>query len=192
MPASVELEIRDLQERKRHIMHLLKPLSRAKSGPACDQQLVGNTAIVLCAHEGGMLQSKFADWRFSTCKQNYWANYYELWTLIDSKNEKYRLDKAYLTIYRRNKERYTGEEKELLCLHCDPYELDQVTNPSAVYKRSPHLHVEAADHPIPKAHFSLTIGNSPAVLASTQTLTQTLSLCIKMIRCEVLDKMDAS
>jgi hypothetical protein len=173
-------------------MHLLQPLSRIKSGPACDQQLIGNKAIILGAHEGGILHSKFGDWRFATCQRDCWANYYELWILIDSKNEKYCLNKAYLTIYRRNAARHVDEETELLCLHCDPYEHDDGANPSAVYKRGPHLHVEAADDPIPKAHFALTVGNSVAVLASTAKLTQTLHLCIKMIRCEVLDRMDTS
>jgi len=186
---SVELDIKELQERRLHIMCLLKPLSRKDSGPACDQQLIGNSRLMLGAHEGVTMRSRIREWRFATPQRDCWANYYELWELVDSKSQRYCLNRAYLTIYRRNHTRYPAEEEELLCLHCDPYEPDDGTNLSVVYKRSPHLHIEAADEPIPKAHFALAIGNLTEVLASTVNLTKSLAQCIEMIRHEVLDRM---
>lgn len=134
-----------------------------------------------------MIQNPAESWRFATYKHGCWASYYEIWTLTDSRHERYRLDKAYLTLYKRVKD--PDQEKQILCLHCDPYEPDD-GNPSVEYKKRPHLHVEAAEAPIPKAHFSLTVGSLAEVLTSAGTLTDALESCVKMIKCEVLDRME--
>lgn len=186
---AIELHIKDFQKRKRHIMRLLEPISKMDSGPACEQRSLGNNILMLGAHEGNLLHDQIKEWRFSTPNRDCWANYYESWELRDSATEMYCLNKAYLTIYKRNRMYNDRTEKELLCLHCDPYEPGDNSTPAVVYKRSPHLHIEAADDPIPKAHFALALGNLDHVLTSVSNFTQALSLYVEMIRYEVLDRI---
>jgi len=111
----------------------------------------------------------------------FWANYYEIWSLFDERQRRFCLEKAYLTIYK--------DDSEFLCLHCDPNFTQINTTGKAIYKKGPHLHVECAEKPMPRAHLALTGMYLNKTLKSADSLTQALQWSIKMIRDEVLDRI---
>lgn len=180
--SAVILDVQDYDDfyhRGSKVAKMLRPLCRNPHGPAYEvKQGIGNKKII-ATHEGSAVQSDFTGWRFATKSQGYWAGYYETWSSVDGAGNKYELEKAYLTVYR--------EHSEFLCLHCDPTE---VGNQQRVeYKRAPHLHIECAESPIPKAHISVCIGNNAEVLADIDHLTHTFELGIEMIKLEIMDNL---
>lgn len=69
-----------------------------------------------------------------------------------------------------------------------PDELDDVDDCQGKYKRGPHLHIKAADEPIPKSHLALARGQLSEVLFSLDDLTEALGRSIQMIKDEILDR----
>lgn len=57
------------------------------------------------------------------------------------------------------------------------------------YKKGPHLHIKAADDPLPHAHFALNLGHLDAVLESIETLSEAMRCAIFMLKEEVLDTL---
>ena len=103
--------------------------------------------------------------------------------------QQFCLDKAYLTIYERKEPLYSVEEREYLCLHCDPNEGDDGESTSAIYKKGPHLHIKVAEHPSPQALLALAIGYLEWVLANAANITEALKKIIQMIKDEILDRV---
>lgn len=57
------------------------------------------------------------------------------------------------------------------------------------YKKGPHLHIKAADDPLPHAHLALNLGHLDAVLESIETLSEAMRCAIFMLKEEVLDTL---
>lgn len=57
------------------------------------------------------------------------------------------------------------------------------------YKKGPHLHIKAADDPLPHAHIALNLGHLDAVLGSIGTLSEAMRCAIFMLKEEVLDRL---
>lgn len=178
----IQLDEKDIARRGLGISRLLRPLSRIPSGPACARRGGSTGEIIICAHEGSIIKSNFADWRFATTTPGFWANYYEIWSPFDKARRRFCLEKAYLTIYK--------EDKEYICLHCDPNRTEVEKSGKATYQKGPHLHVKCAETPIPKAHLALTGVYLDQTLADAANLTKALEWSIQMIRDEVLDRVD--
>ncbi|MBI4284184.1 MAG: hypothetical protein HY663_06925 [Chloroflexi bacterium] len=177
----VKLTEDEVASRGSNISSILVPLSRIPSGPAWGRRGGSNGEIIIGMHEGSPSKSDFRDWRFATPTPKFWANYYEIWSLVDEKRRQFCLEKAYLTIYK--------DEKEFLSLHCDPNGIGVEATERAIYQNGPHLHVKCAESPIPKAHLALTGVHLDKTLADAATLTKTLEWGIQMIRDEVLDRI---
>lgn len=112
--------------------------------------------------------------------------YFETWEPAEDGGGRYFLRRAYLHVFRVEGR---ASEKEILALHCEPEEDDDPDRPNlAVYRRGPHLHVTAAEHPIPKAHLALVAGRVEDVLATASSLTEGLARSIEMIGQEVVDR----
>jgi hypothetical protein len=177
----VQLSEEAIARRGSDISRFLRPLSRITSGPAPERRGGSNGEIIIGVHEGSLIKSDFKDWRFATTVRGFLANYYEIWSVVDEKRRQFCLEKAYLTIYR--------EDREFLCLHCDPNRTEIEAAEKAIYQKGPHLHVKCAEKPIPKAHLALTGVHLDKTLADAGTLTKALKWSIQMIRDEVLDKV---
>jgi len=118
---------------------------------------------------------------FRTACSDLLAQYFELWresTPADS----WRLEKAYLNLFLIDRQRQT--QGELVSVHCDPFE----SGPGARFKQGPHLHVKAASHPLPRAHFPLNLSHLHLVIASVGSLTVAMTQAIEVIRAEVVDR----
>ncbi|MCW3089815.1 MAG: hypothetical protein JWP81_884 [Ferruginibacter sp.] len=85
-------------------------------------------------------------------------------------NDRYFLDKSYFHLYTYNNDL---KEFEYILLHCDTSEPNDT--PHSIYKKSPHLHIEVAEHPIPKAHFALYNGRVAEVLRNIKAYNIALS-----------------
>lgn len=177
----VQLSEDEVAKRGRTISRFLRPLSRIPSGPASQRRGGSHGEIIIGVHEGSLLESDFTYWRFATTTPGFWANYYEIWSLVTGKRRQFYLEKAYLTIYKY--------DSEFLCLHCDPNLTQTEATEKVIYKKGPHLHIECADKPIPKAHLALNGVYLSSVLNSTANLTRALQWSIQMIRDEVLDRI---
>ena len=169
----------DLHTQGARVRSMLRPISRAQSGPASAPQTVGGEWI-LGTHDGLPSLSGYRDWRFATPAQRHYAMYFEVWRRVDRR--RYGIQRAYLNIYQRGTD---GEEKEVLCLHCDPGESS--TAPHAAYKRGPHFHLAFAGDPVQRAHLALHVGKVDELLADNERLHEALADAVQMIRDEVID-----
>ncbi len=174
-----------LMSRGGQIQKLLRPISMVKTGPAW-QHRSSSYECVFGTHDGSRPMTGHRDWRFTTKSADYSANYYERW-VSEHANGNWCLSQAYLTIF---KQEAFKDEREFLCLHCDP--LTQDNEAHAEYKKGPHIHVRAAEESLRHAHIALHCGQLDEVLSSPENLTTALANAILMISREVLDSSRAS
>lgn len=168
---------KDLARRGTRIMELLRPISLRQSGPAWSK-VAGTTYIIIGAHDEARPTSDYRDWRFSIAARRVVAMYFELWR-FESRN-KYVLEKAYLNLYKRT----DADEKEIVCLHCDPTLPENADH--ARYKRGPHIHMSLAGYPYDRAHIALRGPDVKETLKSADSLHEALTWGIEMIRDEMI------
>ena len=162
---------------------MLEPISRTKKHLTIDRANVARS-VVLGTHDGSRPGTDYRDWRFSTSVETLQGMYFEQWR--PGQEGSLKLIKAYLSIYKLKSVRSVGFEREILCLHCDPAE--PVDTAHSDYKRGPHIHVVAAEHPLSHAHFALNRTDLASTLESVDTLTGALLSAVQMIKEEVLDE----
>lgn len=137
-------------------------------------------SIIYGIVDGATTGQNFRSWRFQTTADGIVAHYHEIWTTLGK--DKYFLDRSYFHLYTLDEE--NSLEKEYVLLHCDASEPDD--SPHCSYKQSPHLHIEVAAHPIPKAHFALYNGRTIEVLKNTSSFNQALAESVEMLDSQVL------
>jgi hypothetical protein len=185
-----QVEIDWIKGRSNEIATMLTPLTgtgprRVASEP---RNISGN--IFIYAYSGLRPAVDYRDWRFKTITYGIRGSYFELWKPSDEKRHRYYLDRAYLSLYLQVKA--LDREKELLALHCDPNEPDDAGElKHALYKRGPHIHVSAAEDPLPHSHFALNAGNLNEVLKSAESLYQAMQSGMVLLRDQVLDVFDS-
>lgn len=181
--AGITLTIDELSSRGNNIRQMLVPLTKKPGGPAWEPRNVRGD-IIFATYTGSLPVSNYREWRFTTPVSDLRGMYFEIWCPSnDTAYDVWYLDRAYLSLFMIN--RKEGTEKEVLCLHCDPHEAD---SRQAIYKRGPHLHIKAAEEPLPHAHIALNIGFLDAILSSSSTLFEAMEWSIMMIREEILDR----
>lgn len=176
----IQLDRDTLASRGREIRRMLRPLALVPGGPAWAPRSLQAGGLELGVHDDARPNGPVTDWRFSTKSSRIRANYHERWGPVSGESRMLHLERAYLTIYQSAS---PAQEIELLALHCEPNEPD---SDGAIYKRGPHIHIVAAQDPIPRAHIALTRGHIDEVLAATSNLTEALGWSIVMIQDEVL------
>jgi hypothetical protein len=124
--------------------------------------------------------SQFRNWRFKTICDDINANYFEIWK--QSTRNQYFLERSYLQLYKKT----SDAEYEYFHLHCDASEPDDT--PHAKYKQSLHIHVEAAEHPIPRAHIALYNGRLE-FLRNITSFNAALSESVLMIKSQLLERL---
>ena len=189
--ASIEIDINQLHSRLNFVGDLLLPLREKRREQrlpvACDicrHQSFGCKVIVAC--DGVSDNKNYRSMYFKTFATNILGQYYEFWKPID-KRGKLCLYRAYLNVVIVN--RNTHKYDKLVSIHCDPYEEynDEENNEvSCLYKRGPHLHVQKAEHPIPKCHFPLNFTELDNILSSIDNISEALKNAIKIVQDEVL------
>ena len=209
--AIIQMKVSELGSRGEDVRTMLQPISKLEYGPAWERKS-NPGGIIIAVHDGANPTSDYRNFRFSTFVHNFQAMYFELWRRTEENEQYWYLDKAYLSIYRL----IDRQEKEFLCLHCDPNiskleEQEKIRNRAGIhlnkknlkqlnseiekldnsdkekYKKGPHLHIKAADDPLPHAHFALNLGNLDAVLESIESLSIAMRYGILMLKEEVLD-----
>jgi hypothetical protein len=183
----VKIKQEDLYHRGSQLNTILGCLlsNPRQGGPASAiRTLQGKIVIVARDTE---ISTDIDRWRFATFQKDFRASYKEVWIPTDQiRQTEWFLQLAYLTIY--NIERSTREEKEYICLHCDPNEPDSSDGKSR-YKRSPHLHIKPASQPIPKAHIALAHGYLEQILSSEGDLFRAIQQGVELIRDEILTRV---
>jgi hypothetical protein len=169
---------KDLVARGARISELLRPISVHRSGPAWARLQMGVSSIIIAAHDGTRPTSDYRDWRFSIRGRRAVGMYFEHWRL-ESRN-RYVLEKAYLNLYKR----IDSDERELVCLHCDPSLLENAEH--ARYKRGPHIHMSVAGSPYSHAHIALRGPDLRETLSSVDSIHAALTWGIEMIRDEMI------
>jgi hypothetical protein len=184
-----EIEVDSLSQRGEEICEMLRPLT-GKSRLAYDP-VSRRSEILIAVRSGPKLDLSPTEWRFTTFVRGVRGAYYERWVPVDQKRKKYGLERAYLHLYRRDRDE--DSEREFLALHCDPNEPDDTgSQRHAVYKRGPHIHVTAAQQPLPHSHFALNRSHLSDVLASVANLSAAVQSGVVMIRDQVLDILEAN
>lgn len=188
--SGVRAKLPDLPSRQNRIRRLLGPLTRTRQHDriACYCAGQGTARYLLAAYDGKHPAGDYRKWRFSTFVPGMEASYFEHWgpTQADGQGWWY-LERAYLHIYKVDRRAEALEEAEYICLHCDPAESDDA--PQARYRRGPHLHIEAAPDPLPRAHIALCNGYLDEVLSSAACLFEAMERAVLMVRDEVLERL---
>lgn len=182
--AIISININNLHSRQSSIRRLLRPLRRDKKRDVgC--KIAGGKHFggkIVAAHDGSPSDDPL-NWYFKTFIEGIWGQYFELWKPYNN-DAKLLLERAYLHIFKIGTKR--GSLKEFLFVHCDPNTKEE--EPLAKYKKGPHLHVKAADEPLPKSHFALNMGNLDEVLTSLNSLTKAIEGAVRIISDEVLKR----
>lgn len=141
--------------------------------------------IVFAVSDIHEIGQNFTEWRFKISTTNYNASYYEVWTTNDYIN--YSLIKAYFHLYCIDEE-YCKiiPSGEYLLLHCDPEDNDEI---HGIYKKSPHLHVKTAKHPLPHAHIALNLYSVSQIYTNVDEFTKSIKQSIKMIDDQIVKKL---
>lgn len=192
----IQLLSQDLPSRGSEIQQILIPVAKQKGGPAWGRR-VGSTEFIIGTHDGSPPTSDYRHWTFATFRRDFRAQYFERWLkFVEDNDEGWYLERAYLNIYRYDVSR---DGREYICLHTDP---DCVPDKSiekrdpilyrklvkqAPYKRLPHIHVVAAEQPLPHAHIALNVGFFDEVLDSVESLSRALKQGVQLLRDEVLE-----
>lgn len=182
----------ELSKRGSQVRQLMRPICRTAGGPAWRPvssrgfYVIGTFTASSSGGVGpetktGPTAANYRDWRFPTILNNFRGNYFERWESEDDRN--WYLNRAYLQIYESTLP--VGTEREFLCLHCDPNEPED--NAHSLYKKGPHLHIKAAESPIPRSHIALALGQLPDLIQSVDALTEAIEWSILMIREQFLD-----
>jgi hypothetical protein len=178
LQSTMRLSEEELAHRGKRVQQLLRPISQWGAGPAWKLLSVETSKIIIATHDGSPPSSQFRDWRFTIKAKRYHALYFEAWRL-ETRN-RFVLDQAYLNIYRRD----GVNEREIICLHCDPSLLPDADH--ARYKRGPHIHMSVAGFPYDRAHIALQGPDITPVLRSTDSLHSALAWGVEMIRDEII------
>lgn len=126
----IQMNSNGLKSRAQEIRIMLRPISKQEDGPACEITKASSSGLIFAIHDGARPTSEYRGWRFSTKVENFPAMYFELWKRNEEDEELWYLDRAYLSIYQF----INNQEKEFLCLHCDPNispELEESENKQA-------------------------------------------------------------
>ncbi len=185
--AYCEVEIEALRGRPSQVRRLLRSISSESGGPACEVRNL-NRVYTLCAYGPGKAPEALRDWRFKTPCAGFYGHYEERWRPVAVDRRSYFLERAYLMIYRRLPEPARGES-EIIALHCDP---NLPEESRSVYKAVPHIHVKAADPPIPRAHLALELSQIDDLLTSHDVLMEAFRRGIDLICEEVLSRYEAA
>ena len=152
--------------------------SRGKNIQIHDRSSSGD--LIYSIADGFETGIDYSEWRFQTICENIKASYYEVWTNHGKGN--YFLVRSYFHLYLLSTE--DMKMSEYILLHCDASEPD--SGKHAMYKQSPHIHIEVAPNPLPKAHFALYNGRIKEILKGINSFNQALKESIDMLNDQVL------
>lgn len=179
VPRIIE-SIESLQkERRDDLMKIFSPIAQRKKNININNHSVTGS-LIFGISDGRQAGKDFRSWRFQTVSQNITAGYFEIWTNFGK--GKYFLERSYFHLYLLVEEEL--REAEYILLHCDASEPDNT--PHGKYKQSPHIHIEVAEQPIPRAHIALYNGQLPEVLKSRASFNNALYDSIEMLNTQVL------
>ena len=169
----------ELQARTLVVQKLLRPVANVKSGPSIKRASATTSDIVLAAHDGPEpTASSYRQWRFQAFGKRLKVQYFERWMMFEDRS--LYLDLAYLHFF----EGRSNEEREVLLLHCDPNEPASAEH--SKYKRGPHLHLAFVGDAFKHSHVALEHNYLDSILTSCETLTESFSRAIQMVREEIL------
>jgi len=170
------------KERRGDLLKIFSPIAQRKRNININGHSVAGS-FIFGISDGRQTGQDFRNWRFQTIAQNITASYFETWT--NSGRGKYFLERSYFHLYTLIEEDL--KEAEYILLHCDASEPDNT--PHAKYKQSPHIHVEVAEPPIPRAHIALYNGRLPEILKSRTSFNNALYDSIEMLNSQVLQAL---
>jgi hypothetical protein len=180
----IKVPISDLNgERLTYLRTLFSGIAKRGNNIVVNQKSIGGHSYILGISDSYETGSDYLEWRFKTTKENYFGLYYERWKPFES--DIYFLDRVYFHLTRYDSD--SRQEKEYLLLHCDASEPDDT--PHSLYKRSPHLHISVAEHPLPHSHIALNINSLPIIYKSLDSLQIAINDAITMIREEVIENL---
>jgi hypothetical protein len=136
-------------------------------------------SFIIGISDGKETGSNFREWRFQTTNENIRGCYFEVWLKYEKEN--CFLERSYLHLYKTTE---PENENEYVLLHCDASEPDGTEH--AIYKQSPHLHIEVAPYPLKKAHIALYNGRIGEVLKNIGSFNDALRESIQMINSQIL------
>ena len=178
------LKMKELSKRGQAISRILKPIiSSSNRIQVHHTQRASDEFIWLALASGENTQGDYTQKKFPIT-ETFQASYHERWQRNYSGREEYwYLERAYLHFYELNPE--TTDYDEYLLLHCDPNE----NREHALYKQSPHLHIEFAPEPWPKAHIALNVGYLKEMLTDADALTNVFKDLVVMLKDQVIQHL---
>ncbi len=185
----IVLSQKELRKRGSKIRKLLRTISRnTDTGPSVTD-IPRKKGLFIAVFDGAKpIHLDFRDWRFKTAVRSVNGAYFEHWAPVNPhKPTEWLLFKAYLNLYKMKGTSIANGFEEFVCLHCDPNEPPDSDH--FKYKCTPHLHISASEHPIPKAHITHNLDFRNQTLESVDSLFKFFASALLMIKEEILSRL---
>jgi hypothetical protein len=183
-----------LEEWLKKLPRQLKRLAPDPSYILASYQLLGLHEKAITLHQGQKGGVPYDKCRVSLLGADLSVAYFEIWQYVGAlkgqrgkkarllgRSACYQLQKAYLHIFSPMP---SGDEKEVLFLHCDPQEAPDSEHYR--YKVAPHLHFEVAGYPWKDAHVPLCDGWQEQVLKNLDVLDAAIARAVDFIADQVV------
>jgi hypothetical protein len=184
----------ELERRRKDLRERLQPLTADYSYIQASYEPLGTNDKAIKLHQGQKGGLRYNQCRINLTGSDLSVCYFEIWQYIAVSTGQrrgrlgsvgrpplYQLEKAYLHVY---SPKSSGDEEEVLFLHCDP----QLPRDSKhhKYKAGPHVHFEVAGDPWSRAHVPLCHGWQKEVLKNMEALDAAIGRAVEFIADELV------
>ena len=175
--AGIEATEIEVFGRQRVIASLLRPLTGGRRA-AIMFTYRGETVFVTVGDVPG--ETPVDEIIVSTKIPDIFFNYHEIW----KKKPKNQLALSRCYFYLTQVNKFDESQMELLAVHFDS--AVPTTRKNARFRRGPHMHVVAGDHPFKRSHIALCLQNLDETCSNLSALTTALGDVVEMVECEFL------
>ena len=176
---------RDVARRSGRLGNLLSQISNVMPVVIPKSRI---SEFVLAARFGGQITENEREWLFPSTVAEVDCSYLERWLPIDAAQSRWRLGQAYFHLmlsYDPDK-----DPREILAFHWEPLQASVMGDGN--YSRRPHFHWSFSPAPIRRTHLVATLTVPPEDQANEEYLDKLLAEVVRLVRTEVLDRLDGS
>ena len=161
----------------------MERLKLVSDAPLYVERKSTSSEFALTARSGEKLTSDMRRWSFPSSVDSIICKYGERWRPTSPNAQEFRLQTVYFQLLEHHGR--DEEPKEIVAFHW------HAVDGGGGYAGLPHLHVEAADNPLPRAHFGVTL-TVEAQQNTVEYLDRLLDEAIAMVEAEVLQRIQRS
>ncbi len=125
------------------------------------------------------------EWTFPSVAEDIRCHYSEQWLPLDRAEGMWEFERVHFHLLREPA--YDQGRGEIVLFHWQPHAGDETDD--IEYPRRPHLHVNAEDVPLRKAHLAVDLAPTAREVSSIEYLDDLLDEVAKMLKEEVVERL---